>query len=163
MSYYLQDIAKNPMLAKVLAARIELGDIDKSDAMDEMFRQIQKKQRIDDKLQVMLGHPDLQYVLKDLVKVEQRLHDEGKIKKTVFCSRLAKIIGSNFADVLKTRATWLVICLLEHKSTSGLLTQTLTADGGSKMINDVKKEQTKAGKVDKGVEVLAGLAAKVKS
>jgi len=30
------------------------------------------------------------------------------------------------------------------------------------MINDVKKEQTKAGKVDKGVEVLAGLAAKVK-
>jgi len=38
MSYYLQDIAKNPMLAKVLAARIELGDIDKSDAMDEMFR-----------------------------------------------------------------------------------------------------------------------------
>ena len=43
MQYYVADIAKNPLLGKVLASRIELGDIDKSDAMDELFRQIQKK------------------------------------------------------------------------------------------------------------------------
>lgn len=59
MQFYLQDIAKNPLLAKVLAARVEIGEIEKSDCMDELFRQIGKKQRIDDKLQIMLGHADL--------------------------------------------------------------------------------------------------------
>ena len=163
MQFYLQDIAKNPLLAKVLAARVEIGEIEKSDCMDELFRQIGKKQRIDDKLQIMLGHADLQYVLKDLIKLEQQLKDNSKIKKTVFCSKLAKLIGNNFGDVIKTRATWLVICLLEHKSTAGLLTETLTTEGGTKKINDLKKEQQKAGKVEKGVEVLCTLAAKIKS
>ena len=59
MQFYLQDIAKNPLLAKVLAARVEIGEIEISDCMDELFRQIGKKQRIDDKLQIMLGHADL--------------------------------------------------------------------------------------------------------
>ena len=109
------------MLAKVLAARIELGDIDKSDAMDEMFRQIQKKHRIDEKLQIMLGHPDLHFVLKDLIKLEQQLQEQGKIKKLVFCQKNAKAICSNFQEVIKTRATWLVISLLEKESTKGML------------------------------------------
>lgn len=38
MQHFLQDIAKNPLLAKILAARVEIGEIDKSDAMDELFR-----------------------------------------------------------------------------------------------------------------------------
>lgn len=38
MLYYLMDTEKNHLLAKTLAARIELGDVDKSDAIDEMFR-----------------------------------------------------------------------------------------------------------------------------
>lgn len=40
MQFYLHDIAKNPLLGKVLAGRIELGGVDQSDAMDELFRQI---------------------------------------------------------------------------------------------------------------------------
>jgi hypothetical protein len=34
------DIAKNQLLAKVFESRIEIGDVEKSDCMDEMFRQI---------------------------------------------------------------------------------------------------------------------------
>lgn len=44
MSIHLSDITKTPLLSKVFAARIELGDIKDSTAMDEMFRQIQKKE-----------------------------------------------------------------------------------------------------------------------
>lgn len=43
MLYYLMDTEKNHLLAKTIAARIELGDVDKSDAVDELFRQVQKK------------------------------------------------------------------------------------------------------------------------
>jgi hypothetical protein len=32
------DIRKNPMFIKTLQARIELGDVKTSDAVDEMFR-----------------------------------------------------------------------------------------------------------------------------
>ena len=38
MQFYLLNVAGNPLLAKVLAARIELGGVKDSDAMDEMFR-----------------------------------------------------------------------------------------------------------------------------
>lgn len=40
MQFYLSDISKNLLLAKVFQARIEIGDIKNSDAVDEMFRQI---------------------------------------------------------------------------------------------------------------------------
>ena len=46
--------------------------------MDELFRQIQKKQRIDDTVQLMMGHPDLHFVLKELVKHEQHLVKQEK-------------------------------------------------------------------------------------
>ena len=80
----------------------------------------------------MLGHPDLQYVLKDLVKLEQSLHEQKKTKKPFFCTKLVKIISNDFASVISTRATWLVICLLEHKSTQGLLSELLNEKGGAK-------------------------------
>jgi len=38
MQYYLLNVNANPLLAKMLASRIELGDVKNSDAMDEMFR-----------------------------------------------------------------------------------------------------------------------------
>jgi hypothetical protein len=40
MSIHLSDITKTPLLSKVFAARIELGDLKDSVAVDEMFRQI---------------------------------------------------------------------------------------------------------------------------
>ena len=38
MLYYLMDTEKNHLLAKTLAARIEIGEVEKSDAIDEMLR-----------------------------------------------------------------------------------------------------------------------------
>lgn len=43
MLFFLMDTDKNHLLPKTFAARIELGSVKESDAMDEMFRQIQKK------------------------------------------------------------------------------------------------------------------------
>jgi hypothetical protein len=40
MQFYLMDVSKNPLLARVFEARIELGEIEGSDCFDEMFRQI---------------------------------------------------------------------------------------------------------------------------
>jgi hypothetical protein len=48
MLIYVMDITKNPLFIKVLQARIEIGEFKSSDAMDEMFRQVQKKETIDD-------------------------------------------------------------------------------------------------------------------
>lgn len=38
MAAYLQDINKTPLLAKMMAMRIELGNVKDSDCLDEMFR-----------------------------------------------------------------------------------------------------------------------------
>lgn len=43
MQTFLLEIAQHPLLTKVFASRIEIGGLDDSDAMDELFRQIQKK------------------------------------------------------------------------------------------------------------------------
>ena len=40
MQTYLLDIGNNQLLAKMMAARIELGGVKESNAMDEVFRQI---------------------------------------------------------------------------------------------------------------------------
>ena len=68
MLYYLMDTQKNQLLPKTLSARIELGGVKESDCMDEMLRQIQKKSHFDGKSQILIGHPDLHRVIKDLVK-----------------------------------------------------------------------------------------------
>ena len=46
MQFYINDINKHPLLAKVISARIELGNLDNSDFIDELMRQIQKKHAI---------------------------------------------------------------------------------------------------------------------
>jgi len=38
MLWYLMDTQKNPLLARTLSSRIELGQVRNSDAVDEMFR-----------------------------------------------------------------------------------------------------------------------------
>jgi len=38
MLWYLMDTQKSPLLTRVFAARIELGQVKESDALDEMFR-----------------------------------------------------------------------------------------------------------------------------
>ena len=48
MQFYLLDIKNNPLLSRILAARIELGNVDDSDAVSELFRSIQKKDTVGD-------------------------------------------------------------------------------------------------------------------
>jgi len=118
MLWYLMDTTKSPLLARVFAARIELGEVKESDAIDEMFRQIQKKQTIDNKPgQILLGHPDLHRVLKELVKLDS----ETKDTKLDFSSQLASVMVKNMNDCLKSRATWIFVELLEHENTKGLV------------------------------------------
>jgi len=40
MLWYLMDTQKNPLLARTISSRIELGNAKESDMIDEMFRQI---------------------------------------------------------------------------------------------------------------------------
>lgn len=71
MQFYLADISNNPLLAKILQVRIEMGGVNDSDIMDEMFRHVQKKHTKEgEKSQILLGHADLHRVLKELVKFD---------------------------------------------------------------------------------------------
>ena len=38
MHFYLMDIVNNPLMAKVIQGRIELGNVKDSDAVDDLFR-----------------------------------------------------------------------------------------------------------------------------
>jgi len=40
MHFYLMDILNNPLLAKVIQGRIELGNVAESDAVDDLIRQV---------------------------------------------------------------------------------------------------------------------------
>ena len=100
-------------MSRVFAARIELGQVKESDALDEMFRQIQKKH--DD--EILIGHPDLHRVLKELVKLDA----ETKDSKLDFTSQLASVMLKNLDDCLKTRAAWVFVEILEHDNTKHLV------------------------------------------
>ena len=75
MSYYLLEITKFPVLRCVLQAIVELGCLEEhQDLIDEMFRQVQKKESYEkDNTEkgILLGHPDLHRVFKELVKQER--------------------------------------------------------------------------------------------
>lgn len=108
------DTEKNHLLAKTLASRIELGDVDKSDAIDEMFRQIQKKQHIDGKSQPLFGHPHLHRVLKDLVKLDSTVKDSN----LSYSKQIAGMLLKHIDTTLDSRAVWILVELLEHDNTS---------------------------------------------
>ena len=114
MLIYVMDITKNPLFIKVLQARIEIGEFKSSDAMDEMFRQVQKKETIDDqKGQILIGHPDIHRALKELVKFDSELKDST----LEYTQNLASIMIRNMEDCLKTRASWIFVEMLEHENT----------------------------------------------
>ena len=113
MLFFLMDTDKNHLLPKTFASRIELGGVKESDAMDEMFRQIQKKQHIDGTSQLLVGHPNLHRVLKDLVKLDATV--EGS--ELDFCKDLSKILLKHVDECLQSRAVWIFVELLEHDNT----------------------------------------------
>ena len=124
MLWYLQDTNKCPLLAKVFAARIELGEVDSSDAIDEMFRKVQTKHTIDNKQgQILLGHPDLHRVLKELVKLDS----ETKDSNLNFSIQLSSVLVKNMDACLNSRAAWIFVELLEHDNTKEFVKSKLVA------------------------------------
>jgi hypothetical protein len=118
----LIDISKNPLLAKVIATRIELGQIKDSEAMDEMYRQIQKKHTYDDKLQILIGHPDLHRVIKESVKLDAELNEKSKDDHQLdFTNSISAIITKNLEACLETRATWIIVEIIEHENTKNII------------------------------------------
>jgi hypothetical protein len=74
LQFYLAEINKNPLLRGLLKAIVEVGYSEEhQDLTDEMFRQLQKKSQYgtSEEKGILLGHPDLHRVLKDLVKQER--------------------------------------------------------------------------------------------
>jgi len=103
MAFYLRDISRNALLSKVMAQRIEQGDTKSSELIDELFRQVQKK----DEGEILIGHPDIHRMLKDFVKVEQEKTDE---KAFEFTNKLVSLmIGDNMDNCLKSRASWVFV------------------------------------------------------
>jgi pumilio family protein 6 len=148
MLYYLMDTEKSPLLTKTFAMRVELGGVKDSDAVDEMFRQIQKKQHIDARSQPLFGHPQLHRVLKDLVKLEQGV-DGGSLD---FSKQMASVLLKNLESCLDSRAVWILVALLEHERTKSLLSSDLQAEKHLIAIADKKQ-----GDKSKGLQVLQKL------
>ena len=113
MLIYVMDITKNPLFIKVLQARIELGDFKASDCMDEMFRQVQKKEGNE----ILIGHPDIHRALKELVKFDSELKDST----LEYTQNLASMMIRYMEDCLKTRASWIFVEMLEHENTKKMV------------------------------------------
>jgi hypothetical protein len=139
MSFYLRDISRNALLSKVMAQRIEQGDTKSSMLIDELFRQVQKK----DEGEILIGHPDIHRMLKDFVKVEQEKADETEFQ---FTKKLAaQMTGDNMESCLKSRASWVFVQILENEKTASLVKKDLTAN--RKKINELlKSKELKANK-----------------
>jgi hypothetical protein len=81
--------------------------------MDEMFRQIQKKEQG----QILIGHPDIHRSLKELVKFDAELKgSELELSKT-----LASVMIKNLDDCLKSRASWIFVEFLQHENSKALI------------------------------------------
>lgn len=54
---------------------------------------------------IVMGHPDVHRMIKDLVKFEAELKDSN----LPFCKKLASVIKSNMDAVLKSRAAFVIL------------------------------------------------------
>ena len=89
---------------------------------DEMFRQLQKPGQYEKESSekgILLGHPDLHRVLKELVK--QEVAQPESEESLGFSKTLATVIIKNLEEVLKTRAVFIVLELIEHPETAPLI------------------------------------------
>lgn len=125
MQGFVTNIRDHPLLVKVLATRIELGGVKESDCMDELFRQVQKMHTTDDKLQILIGHPDLHRSLKELVKLDATL--EGSSLE--FSTRLGQIMINQLDNCLSTRACWIFVEYLENDKIRKIVLNDLKKNG----------------------------------
>jgi hypothetical protein len=81
---------------------------------------------------MLIGHPHLHRVLKDLVKTDQK-SEAGLL----YTKSIVKIIMKNLMTVLESRAVWILVAILEHESTQGLVKRDLKME--MKKIDDLLK------------------------
>jgi len=90
-----------------------------------MLHVVSKKENYDenDKVgpQILLGHPDIHRALKELVKIEAEL-DNNDLQ---FSTKLFEIIKKNMEQCLSTRATWIIVEMLEHDNTKKIVVEQL--------------------------------------
>lgn len=141
-------MTKVPLLAKVLAMRIEVGDVEDSELVDELIRQASKKADYDGGRAILMGEQNLHRMMKDLVRVEVELH---KPKDCHYTSRLAGAIEKNLEDVLKTRAVFIMFPLLKIAKGECAKVDTLRTKlmGMKKQVRTMAKETG-----GKGIQIL---------
>lgn len=91
--------------------------------VDEFFRQIQKSASVENgKPQLLIGHPFLHRLLKDMINAEAARNDTVKLS-----SSIAKICLRHFDDVITGRGVFIFVELLEHANTKDLVSKQLKA------------------------------------
>lgn len=114
-----------------------------------MFRQLQKKTSFEkdntDK-EVLLGHPDIHRVLKELVK--QEVSQENTKETLPFSTIISSVLLKNLDDVLNSRAVFILLELIEHAESQSLVLSQLKTK--KKDITKIAKENPKA----KGLQIL---------
>ena len=117
---YLLDINKNPILKMVLKGVIELGYAEEhQDLFDELHRQLFKVTNYGSEKGILLGHPDIHRVIKELAKQEA----EQEITKDTlgFCTSIGGLLVKNLEEVLKSRAVFVLLQLIELKNTNEIV------------------------------------------
>jgi hypothetical protein len=81
-----------------------------------------KKETYEDgKPKVLVGHPDIHRVIKDLVKFDQSLENSN----LEFSKKLAGMMVKQIRECLETRGVWVLVALLESERTSSLVKEEL--------------------------------------
>jgi uncharacterized FlgJ-related protein len=92
---------------------------------------------------ILMGHPDIHRMIKDLVKFEAETQ-----KKLVFTKKLATVIKANMDAVLKSRAVFVIIEMLAHENSKAVIFDELI-----KIKKDIQKMYKLTPK-SKGLQIL---------
>ena len=77
---------------------------------------------------MLIGHPFVHRMLKDMVKAEIQSHREkGEEFKLQFSKRIAKILLKHFSDAISGRAVFIFIELIENAETKSMVLKHLKA------------------------------------
>lgn len=110
LTYYLQEPKGNILMKALFIAIAAQGISDESDLIDEFLRQVQKSVAFEDgKPSLLLGHPFLHRLIKDMINAEATQTDGTK-----FASQVAKICLRHFEQLIQGRGVFILIELMEH-------------------------------------------------
>ena len=132
LQFYLVDNKPNPIMKALFTAIAASGTIENSDMVDEMIRQVQKSISYEKNSpgvkKMLIGHPFVHRLLKDMVKAEVKAHREnGKEFKLQFSQRISKILLKHFTEAIDGRAVFIFIELVENEETKAMVLKHLKA------------------------------------